>query len=81
MSPMRLLRFHDGGSQDRMGYPQVVHFRLSLANCYFTRDSSGFPALLRFFDAQSGRSFHPFQPSWLGCSVLAGSVPSLRSRF
>ena len=27
MSPMRLLRFHDGGSQDRMGYPQVVHFR------------------------------------------------------
>jgi len=32
---------------------------MSLANCYFTRDSSGFPALLRFFDAQSGRSFHP----------------------
>jgi len=27
MSPMRLLRFHDGGSQDRMGYLQVVHFR------------------------------------------------------
>src|SRR5207245_1759079 len=27
MSPMQLLRFHDGGSQDRMGYPQVVHFR------------------------------------------------------
>ncbi len=27
MSPMRLLRFHDGGSRDRMGYQQVVHFR------------------------------------------------------
>jgi hypothetical protein len=27
MSPMRLLRFHDGGSQDRVGYLQVVHFR------------------------------------------------------
>src|SRR5438876_6748434 len=27
MSPMQLLRFHDGGSQDRMGYLQVVHFR------------------------------------------------------
>jgi hypothetical protein len=26
MSPMRLLRFHDGGSRDRMGYQQVVHF-------------------------------------------------------
>jgi hypothetical protein len=27
VSPMRLLRFHDGGSQDRIGYLQVVHFR------------------------------------------------------
>src|SRR5438874_13355212 len=86
MSPMRLLRFHDGGSQDRMGYPQVVHFRLSLANCYFTRDSSGFPALLRFFDAQSGRSFHPFHRrpgsvarSWRGpfprCGVASAQAP------
>jgi len=33
---------------------------LWLANCYFSRDSSGFPVPLPFFDAQSGRSFHPF---------------------
>jgi hypothetical protein len=33
---------------------------LWLANCYFSRDSSGFSVLLRFFDAQSCRSFHPF---------------------
>jgi hypothetical protein len=26
---------------------------LSLANCYFAHDSSGFPILLLFFDAQS----------------------------
>ena len=31
-----------------------------LANCYFSQDSSGFPVLLPFFDAQSGRSFRPF---------------------
>jgi len=30
-----------------------------LANCSFTHNSSGFPALLRFCDAQSGRSSHP----------------------
>jgi len=30
-----------------------------LANCYFSQDSSGFPVLLRFCDARSGRSFHP----------------------
>ena len=28
---------------------------LSVANCYFAHDSSGFPVLLPFFDAQSGR--------------------------
>jgi hypothetical protein len=33
---------------------------LWLANCYFSQDSSGFSALLRFFDAQSCRSFYPF---------------------
>ncbi|PYU53738.1 MAG: hypothetical protein DMG56_28610, partial [Acidobacteria bacterium] len=33
---------------------------LWLANCYFTQDSSGFSVLLRFFDAQSCRSFYPF---------------------
>src|SRR6516225_9125123 len=32
---------------------------LWLANCYFSQDSSGFPVLLRFCDARSGRSFHP----------------------
>jgi len=35
----------------------IVH--LWLANCYFSQDSSGFPVLLRFCDARSGRSFHP----------------------
>src|SRR5271165_5394773 len=34
---------------------------LSLANCYSARDSLGFPVLLRFCDAQSGRSFHPLR--------------------
>src|SRR5208283_3865647 len=29
------------------------------ANCYFSQDSSGFPILLPFLDAQSGRSLHP----------------------
>jgi len=38
---------------------------LSLANCYFAPDSSGFPVLLRFRDAQAGRSFHPFHRLWL----------------
>ncbi len=32
---------------------------LCLANCYFPHDSSGFPILLLFFDAQSGRSCYP----------------------
>src|SRR5271167_872257 len=32
---------------------------VSLANCYSAHDSLGFPVLLRFCDAQSGRSFHP----------------------
>jgi hypothetical protein len=32
---------------------------VSLANCYFAHDSSGFPVLLPFFDAQSGRSLYP----------------------
>jgi hypothetical protein len=34
-------------------------YSLSLANCYFAHDSSGFPTLLLFFDAQSGRSCYP----------------------
>jgi hypothetical protein len=34
--------------------------RVSLANCYFAHNSSGFPALLPCFDAPSGGSFHPF---------------------
>ena len=38
----------------------VVELGLSLANCYSAVDSLGFPVLLPFFDAQSGRSFHPF---------------------
>jgi hypothetical protein len=35
------------------------HSRLSLANCCSAPNSLGFPVLLRFCDAQSGRSFHP----------------------
>jgi hypothetical protein len=31
-------------------------FILWLANCYFAHDSSGFPAVRRFCDAQSGRA-------------------------
>jgi hypothetical protein len=31
---------------------------LWLANCYFARDSSGFPRLAPFYDAQSSRSSH-----------------------
>jgi hypothetical protein len=31
---------------------------LSLANCYFTHNSSGFPVLLRFCEEQPARSFH-----------------------
>jgi hypothetical protein len=34
------------------------HASLWLANCYFAHDSLGFPALLPFSDAPSGRSFH-----------------------
>jgi hypothetical protein len=33
---------------------------LWLANCYFPPRLLRFPILLPFFDAQSGRSFHPF---------------------
>jgi len=32
---------------------------LRLANCCFAHNSLGFPVLLRFCDARSGRSFHP----------------------
>src|SRR6266480_641737 len=32
----------------------ILSARVWLANCYFTHDSSGFPALLPFFDAPSG---------------------------
>jgi hypothetical protein len=42
--------------------------KLSLANCYFAQDSLGFPILLRFCDAESGRSFHPPHRPWPGCS-------------
>ena len=31
-----------------------------MANCDFAQDSSGFPVLLPFFDARSGRCFRPF---------------------
>jgi hypothetical protein len=54
---------------------------LCLANCYFSQDSSGSSVLLRFFDAQSCRSFHPFhrRPGsvarpWRGRSLIAESL-------
>jgi hypothetical protein len=34
-----------------------------LANCYFAHDSSGFPILLLFFDAQSGHA-GPVARTW-----------------
>src|SRR6266566_9509428 len=37
-----------------------------LANCYFSQGSSRFFVLLRFSDAQSGRSFHPFRSGYYG---------------
>jgi hypothetical protein len=36
----------------------VRHWKLRMANCYFAHDSLEFPALLPFWDAPSGRSFH-----------------------
>jgi putative transposase len=59
---------------------------LCLANCCFSQDSSGFSVLLRFFDAQSCRSFHPFHRrpgsvarSWRGpfphCGVASPQAP------
>jgi hypothetical protein len=38
----------------------LIDLKLWLANRYFSQDSSGFSVLLRFLDAQSCRSFHPF---------------------
>ncbi len=52
-----------------------------LANCYFSQVSSGFFVLLRFSDAQSGRSFIHFIAVLARLLGPGGSVPSLRSRF
>src|SRR6266576_2005578 len=65
---------------------------LWLANCYFTHDSSEFPALLPFFDAPFGRSIYPFHchagpPAWTwrrpfpSCGVASpqASAPDLES--
>src|ERR1700688_1142588 len=38
----------------------LQRLKVSLANCYFARNSSGIPALLPCFDAPPGGSFHPF---------------------
>jgi hypothetical protein len=46
-------------SEESRPQPYRSTDRLWLANCYFSQDSSGFPVLLRFCDARSGRSFHP----------------------
>ena len=61
---------------------------LWLANCQFAHDSSGFPVLLRFCDAQSCCSFHPFHRhagpvarSWRrpfpSCGVASPQTPTL----
>jgi hypothetical protein len=39
--------------------PVVIRKNLSLANCYFAHDSSGFPILLPFCDVRSARRSHP----------------------
>ena len=54
----------------------MLGFDVCLANCYFSQDSSGFPVLLPFCDAQSDPSFHPFhcRPGSVARS-LAASVP------
>jgi hypothetical protein len=39
---------------------EKAYLMVSPANCYSCFDSLGFPVLLPFFDAQSGRSSHPF---------------------
>jgi hypothetical protein len=49
---------------------------LCLANCYFAHDSSGFPILLLFFDAQSGRSCYPLD-RYAGPVARTGGVRSL----
>src|SRR6266702_8751984 len=64
------------GSNGRCGWRIVIS----------PKDSSGFSVLLRFFDAQSGRSFHPFHRrpgsvarSWRGpfprCGVASAQAP------
>src|SRR5271167_598761 len=47
------------GAHYRRAYNGELYHILSLANCYSAHDSLGFPVLLPFCDAQSGRSFHP----------------------
>jgi hypothetical protein len=42
--------------------PLALRTNLWLANCYFARDSLGFPALLPFCHAPSGRSFRSSLP-------------------
>jgi len=37
----------------------IAKWDLWLANCYFAHNSLRFPALLPFFNASSGRPFHP----------------------
>jgi hypothetical protein len=61
-------------SLSRLSSTRVYHFSprhtlpppisyLWLANCYFALDSSGFPSLLRFYDAQSAPSFNNRAPA------------------
>src|SRR6516164_4956866 len=55
---VRQLRWGNGCGFPPRVDPESQH-GVWLANCYFAHDSSGFPILLLFFDAQSGRSCYP----------------------
>jgi hypothetical protein len=50
-----------------------------LANCYFDHDSSGFPILLRFCNAQSSRSFHSL--TFVPTEMLPGAMPLKSATF
>jgi hypothetical protein len=49
----------DAPNTYRRSCQRQIMYSVTLANCYFAHNSSGFPVLLRFCDAQFGRSVHP----------------------
>jgi hypothetical protein len=48
---------------------------LSLANCYFAHDSSGFPCLATILRCCWSFFLFTSSPPWPGCSDLTASVP------